>query len=162
MKLSYLVALPIVFFSQIALANSESEITYKWKFIQNNEIKKLEFKNEQASKDEEDLRKVIGRGFVEEFCTTEKELLKNYLKDISKSCEITEKEITEDSLTAQITCEKTQSIKFRVRKQPEGHYEGISRLTIDNSDFSLQGYSMIKIKNSGTCTSAEIAKSKKK
>lgn len=160
MKLSYLFALPLVLVSHVALANSEP--VYKWKFTQNNEIKKLDFKNEEAAKNEDALRKVIGRGFVEDFCSTETKLLKTHLKDMSKSCEVVEKEITEDTLAAQVVCEKTQNIKFRVRKQPEGHYEGISRVAIDNSDFVLQGYSMIKIKNIGICTSAEIEKSKKK
>jgi hypothetical protein len=159
MRLSYLFALPLVLVSQVAFANSEP--VYKWKFTQNNEIKKLDFKNEAAAKNEETLRKVIGRGFVEDFCSTEKKLLKAHLKDMSKSCEIVEKEITEDTLTAQVVCEKTQNIKFRVRKQVEGHYEGISRVAIDNDDFILQGYSMIKIKNIGICTNAEIEKSKK-
>jgi hypothetical protein len=160
MKVSYLFALPLILFSQVTLASSHP--VYKWKFIQNNEIKKLDFKNEEAAKNEEALRKVIGKGFVEEFCSTEKKLLKTHLKDMSKSCDVIEKEITEDTLTAQMVCEKTQNIKFRVRKQPEGHYEGISRVAIDNDDFILQGYSMIKIKNIGTCTDEEIEKSKKR
>jgi len=160
MKLSYLLALPIFLVSHIALANEE--IVYKWKFTQNNEIKKLSFKNEVAAKNEETLRKVIGKGFIEDFCSTETKLLKAHLRDMSKSCEITEKEITNDTLAAQLVCEKTQNIKFRVRKQPEGHYEGISRVAIDNDDFILQGYSMIKIKNIGTCSEEEIEKSKKK
>ncbi len=160
MKLSYLFALPILLASQVALANSET--VQKWKFTQNNEIKKLTFKNEVAAKNEDVLRKVINKGFVEEFCSTEKKLLKTHLKETTKSCEVTEKEITDDTLTAQMVCEKTQSIKFRVRKQPEGHYEGISRVAIDNDDFTLQGYSMIKIKSIGTCSEEEIEKSKKK
>jgi hypothetical protein len=160
MKFSYLFVIPALLVSQVALADSDT--VYKWKFVQNNEIKKLTFKNDEAAKNEATLRKVIGKGFAEEFCSTEKRLLKTHLKDMSKSCEIKEKEITDDTLTAQMVCEGTQNIKFRVRKQPEGHYEGISRVSIDNDDFTLQGYSMIKIKKSGECSEEEITKTKEK
>lgn len=160
MKFSYLFVIPALLLNQVALANTDS--VYKWKFVQNNEITKLSFKNDESSKNETNLRKVISRGFTEEFCSTEKNLLKTHFKDMSKSCDIKEKEITEEALTAQMVCEEKQNIKFRVRKQPEGHYEGISRVHIDNDDFILQGYSMIKIKKLGNCSEEEIAKSKKK
>lgn len=149
MKLSYIFVIPALLASQLAMA--EAEPVYRWKFVQNNEIKKLNFKNEEAAKSEQTLRKVVSKGFIEEFCSTEKKLLKTHLKDMSKACDIKEKKIEEDFLKASMVCEQTQSINFRVRKQPEGHYEGISRVSIDNNDFSLQGYSMIKIKKVGTC-----------
>lgn len=160
MKFIYLLVFPALLSSQLAMADSEN--IYKWKFVQNNEISNLTFKNKAAAKTEKTLRKVIRMGFIEEFCSTEKNLLKTHLQEMSSACIIKEKQITEDFINAHMMCEETQEIKLKIKKHPDGYYEGISRIKSDNKNFTIYGYSMIKIRPIGECNTKEIEAMKKK
>lgn len=142
--------LPIFFvFSTINCFADEA--TYKWKFSQKTEIKKLEFKSKEAEERNNNLRKAISQNFSENVCVTENDIFNFKIQEVLKYCDIVDKKTTPTNIQVRLACDEDQSVNIILNKDDNGNFIGTSLGKSETDEYDLEVVGKIYIKKNGTC-----------